>query len=1001
MPTVKEACINNDIPFVEPEYSILIDLADNLDLVLDIPLSYKENGIEYINVNGVVRPTCKYNINFKIDNTRTHNITVDFDTFIYYILFERSDITGVDRYGMSIYDMIHKPTDRRDSNFIPKLIRRANKFIGEVVNSLPQYKSSMNSWAVNKRITFLDPKFDTIVDPNEKLEYQVNKANKYFDKGWTLMGLSDSNLSECNYIFTDDLRKYTPFGIKHHNPQRNLYQTLGMKGDELPAIRSKSQQELIDRGIPRKGWNVPTLFIDVPMNFEDQIMIHRDSWKGRSVKTRSVVAVYGSCFVKPGAELRKGETVGLHMDGADAVFNLEGAKHKVVDVIAKPFHMGDKSATVYSVVVETTRYFKEGFKLTNAHGNKGIVRMFDDGYVIHDPVKGDVIPQVVVSFKSVTKRKNFGQIVEALASRVTGCTADSPIVVDDDIECSIEFMQKRLKDVGYDSELVEVDTPYGTMKAIWGNVFWGCIKTAEENVWDYKAITAKNSKGFRKKGLKFSHMEFRSLITTFGPKNPIAAEILQYANGSKYLMSKIQALRLNMTDPNLPIVDCNKFNTIEPSSGIMHEENDFKGTTADPEKFPDGAIIKIPKTEFKISRDVSIDIEYVYLPVKEIREYWQHKSGLKAVDTLGMLINNVVHCAKNDGKLLGMWLAKYYEALTRSIGSKTGDLAQIGMAVRYPKSVKATAVVSDTLPKNTIEIHTSMAKFLKVEDGDPVLVERFPCLGFMSLRAQYIKVTDDEDCRYTIRVSNNCLVSQNLDFDGDTLYIAAFHTPEAREALYKVLKDDALYVNQIIEKMNNKKIPCIHSGGFDELGFITFPELTKDEHAKIISRAVGVKAHTGPVIALAYNLMRITETEVPLSDMKTNVDIEVMLDFLGNTVFSQKHGIRALHDDAINAICTGNVDEMVNCGFNRETSNLVINIVKKYANKMKVSDLAEYHREAKENGHSNIINRIVREHNKVYFASRAIQSAPDMFKYINSEAVDIPSMLFQTIMSRG
>ena len=266
-----------------------------------------------------------------------------------------------------------------------------------------------------------------------ELPYQVNKANKYFDKGWTLMGLSDSNLSECNYIFTDDLRKYTPFGIKHHNPQRNLYQTLGMKGDELPAIRSKSQQELIDKGIPRKGWNVPTLFIDVQMNFEDQIMIHRDSWKGRSVKTRSVVAVYGSCFVKPGTELRKGETVGLHMDGADAVFNLEGAKHKVVDVIAKPFHMGDKSATVYSVVVETTRYFKEGFKLTNAHGNKGIVRMFDDGYVIHDPVKGDVIPQVVVSFKSVTKRKNFGQIVEALASRVTGCTADSPIVVDDDI----------------------------------------------------------------------------------------------------------------------------------------------------------------------------------------------------------------------------------------------------------------------------------------------------------------------------------------------------------------------------------------------------------------------------------------------------------------------------------------------------------------------------------------------------------------------------------------
>jgi len=281
-----------------------------------------------------------------------------------------------------------------------------------------------------------------------------------------------------------------------------------------------------------------------------------------------------------------------------------------------------------------------------------------------------------------------------------------------------------------------------------------------------------------------------------------------------------------------------------------------------------------------------------------------------------------------------------------------------------------------------------------------VLVERFPCLGFMSLRAQYVRVTDDEDCRYTIRVSGNCLVSQNLDFDGDTLFIASFKSKTAIDNLLNVLEDRSLYVNKIIERMNNKKVPTIDSGGFDALSGFVYPPLTKKEHGKIVGRAVGVKAHTGPVIALAYNLMRITETKIDFNDMRSNVDIEIMLDFLGNTVFSQKHGIKPLHEMASNAICTGDIKAMVDCGFDANTSSKVIGIVQGYAKSLGIDDLRKYHKQAREEGRSNIINKIVRIYNKIYFASRAVQSPKDMFDYVNSKAVDIPSHLFRKVLNK-
>jgi len=999
---LKKVCINKGVNGTDLGSTLNICICDGG--IITIPVPYNVDGVEYIKMNGVERPTCRYGIEFKMSNTNTCNVIIDFETYMQYILFERMDITGVGKSAVSVYDAVTKATSRRDDNYVPSLIRQTQRFIDEVIGKLPLNKTSMNSWAVNKRIAFIDPKFDEIVDPNKKLAYQINKSERYFDKGWTLMGLSDSNLADCNYIFTDDLRKYTPFGIKHHNPQRNLYQTLGMKGDELPAVRSRSQDNLIKQNICRKGWNVPTLFIDIPLTFEDQILIHRESWEKRYIKVKSVINIYGECFVRKGAILSTGEVIGQHLDGKAAVFNMDGEKHEVVEVTKRNMTTGTKDYPMYSVTVDTTRYFKEGHKLTNAHGNKGVVRMFDDGYVIHDPVKGDITPEVIVSFRSIKKRKNFGQVWEALVSRIKDPTEDNPVILPDDFECSEELILSRLRDIGYECELVTVDTPYGELKAIWGNVFWGGIKTAEENVWDFDDIKAVDNKGTHKIGLKFSHMEIRSLITTFGSNNGIVKEVLNEARGSDYLKSKITALVYNYDNALLPHIKHTDLKTIDPTTGVMHDEKVFEGTVADENVYPDGAIVSIPTVEIQV-KEVSGDtktvhINSIYLTIASARKCWQHKSGLKAVDTVTIALNNVIHYSITGDTRVKYWVEQYYNALTSSLGSKTGEIASLGMSIRYPKSIKATAVVSDTLPKNTVEIHTSMAEFLNIRTGDPVLVERFPCLGFMSLRAQYVKVTDDPDCRYTIRASNNCLVSQNLDFDGDTLFIASFESEEAHNDLLKVLTDNTLYVNSVIERMNNKKRPTISGGGFNDLNMFVHPVLTKEAHTKIVGRAVGVKAHTGPVIALAYNLMRISETKIDYSDMRTNVDIEVMLDFLGNTVFSQKHGVTPLHEKAVDAICTGDVDAMVSCGFDRTTSDRIISIVKDYARSLGVIDLCKYHSGSKETGSSNIINRIVRTYNKVYFASRAIQKPGSMYDYVNSSAVDVPSHLFRKIISK-
>lgn len=443
---------------------------------------------------------------------------------------------------------------------------------------------------------------------------------------------------------------------------------------------------------------------------------------------------------------------------------------------------------------------------------------------------------------------------------------------------------------------------------------------------------------------------------------------------------------------------------LDITKGLMVPKEMMEGTICDPNLYPYGFILKLPKSvivDASIDKDEGIEISEMFIPIADTRKYWQHSNGMYSVDSVGRALNFIIYCTHTKPELLESAVNSYFKMLTQTLSTKKGELAQLGMSIRYPHSAKATATVTDTLPPNTVQIHTTMAAQLGVKTGDVVLVERFPCLGFMSVRPQYVDVTDDEQCRFVIRSSKNYLCSMNLDFDGDVIYIASFKTEAANNQLkIQLMREERAYTNTIIDKMNSKKEPQILDGGFDICKVVTFPTLTKEEHHKVVKRATGVKAHTGPVIALSYNLMRLVEGCIPLEETKTHADIEVLLDCLGNSVFSQKHGIRSLQEEATDAICTANSEKMFELGFDKDSSKLLCNIIKEEAKKiLQITNLVSFHKNAKEKGRSNIISKLIKEKHKLYFASRSVLKPYDLYKCTKHNGNDIPSFLFKHFMS--
>lgn len=1014
---------------------------------ITIPLPFERGGIQLIQQDEVVRAVCPFWL-------EEQQLEIDYLAAMYSILMDvphglvsESLIKATPFIQQVVYGFVNNNTSI--------VIYKLQKAINELVNKMPLHETNMNSYVMNNRLIIIDREFDELRSPGARLEYQTNKARKYFSRGWTALGLSDGTLADKNYILKKDLRKLSPFGIRYHNPQRNLYSTLGMKGDELPNIRSKSMQELMDNGISRKGWNLFTAFVDVPDIFEDQILID-SSHKGKFITEERRLQVYGTLKVKVGDKVRCGQTIGIAPDQEAVKFKTLCDSARVSKISESVAAIGGVATLVYNVVIEYRRNFKDGTKVTNLHGNKGVIRIRDLGYAIHPRTGAKRKIDVIVGAKTVGKRKNYGQIMEALAScvletdrRITGVQAaliregyikhakPAPVILDDDWYQPMEEVVSGLTRRGFNSDGTwQCDTYLGKLKAICGTVFWGCIKMPEDQIWQDNTTINRNGKEVRTAGLKFSHVELRAIQTRFGNDSAVMDEVMSYVQGTENVDEQLWMLRSNvgLYPENKPLLNLNQVRPMDQVAGTIVPGQCIGGTVVDEFFFAEGFLIQLPlpfqtllddsgsilhegpmvdfnqvspETKLKIAECYTID--KLYFPSGILRKCWRHDSGKFGLSEVGVIINNVVimsHrlvAAPEDPLSYRRYygaIETYFNKLAYMMGSKRGDISTYTMAVRYPFSAKAVATLSTTLPKNTIEIHRDMARALRVNNGDVVITERFPCLGFMSVRPQKVRITDDPLKKYVISASGNSLVSQNLDFDGDVLFIASFHTPHSKVELMREWTNPNKTCYDEITKLNNRKgAPHTKVYVLDDFAITPFADMTCDEHAAIVEKNTGVKAQTGPVIALTYNIMRIVEASGLASDQKMKVAVEMFLEKAAQSVFEQKHGGRSLYEIVIDGVCTADVDMLVEVGFKRGTTEKLCDLIVNRANALGIFDLRKYHENSKKSGGSNIISTIVKNFNKIYFASRSRLHGIALLKALSEPAVDVPSRMFKWAMA--
>jgi len=600
-----------------------------------------------------------------------------------------------------------------------------------------------------------------------------------------------------NYILKADLRDYTAFGVRHHNPIRNLYSTLGMKGPEPAFVVSESARELEDQGIVRGGWNWMTVFLDLPDNFEDQILVD-SRHAGKTVSYRRSFTIYGEEAVEEGDNILKGRILGINEDESPVIFDIDCDHAKVLECKDGEVPFDGKAQPVRYVTLEVVYSFKEGFKITNQHGNKGIVRLADLGTV---DVNGVTVPiDVIVSAKSIQKRKNFGQVLEALAT-VAG-RGNERIVVPDDCEVTIEQLQETLKVAGISEDgTFEAKTPWGTFNTLAGFVHWGVIKTPEEQLWEGRDVWTTNQKGLRTRGNKISTIEIKALTTLLGQGSKVVQEILSHQQGVsevREMLHVLEGIRGKYKD-TLPTVEPDAFVYVPAGMGTFHDEQRLVGTVADEVLFPQGCYLKLPftlsvqiplerwkgtiiegiagKNAYEGGDDCrTMEFDRILIPSAALRQPWKHPTGMMGLSDIATQLNQILESIDRlkfgevKEEQVSAMVFRYLHNVARTLSLKTGKISQYLMAVRYPWSSKATAALGHGLEDNWVEIHKDMARDLKVQTGDYILVERFPCLGFMSTRIQRVVVTDDPECKYVIRVSNNSLVSMNLDFDGDVIY---------------------------------------------------------------------------------------------------------------------------------------------------------------------------------------------------------------------------------------
>lgn len=1024
---------------------------------ITIPIPFVKDGIVFIKVNGIRRALCDH---FLVQSDKRipylsiiQNIFLsDFSLFVETVFSKKT--VFIQQLAYSVVN--------GNSSIVVYSIQKA---INEIVNKMPLHETDMNSFMMNHRLLLIDPAFEEFSDPKERLQYQVKKNLAYFDRGWTSIGLSDGTLADKNYIVSHDMRCYTPFGLNHHNPQRNLYSTLGMKGDELPNIRSKSMQILMDTGIKRTGWNLMTAFVDIPDTFEDQIVVDNSLKELFTTKERRIQC-FGNIVVKPGQQLKYGQTLAITDDGKSENFMVFADNAWVQDIKKTIVSVGGISKKVYDVTIIIKRNFKDGTKLTNSHGNKGVIRFKELGHAIDENTGEKIKLQLLVSAKTIGKRKNYGQLLEmfynnirdfdnAAKGSLTTTTSTkmssqglaafpaikvvapkvAPVIVDDEhivTKEELANLEARHREMGFLPECVRTCETYaGTFTAVCGKVFWGVIKDPEDQLWSDGATVVTNGKDLRTAGLKFSTVEFKALDTIFGKDNSVTEEVLSYAQGTGLIQDAIEIInsKQGIIPSKATVISPLNIKTVDQSGGTLFSEKAIEGTFADEFQYTDGCVLQLPVqfqtalpikdydpiyegmavyTEETLDREqfrVLHTTDKLVVPGSVLRRSWKHSSGLFGMSELATLLNNIALFCKRHAtepeeprhlNMLYKTIQGYYGAVARMLSTKKGLISTQALSVRYPYSAKAVATLSNELPMNTVEIHTSMAKTIGVKTGDCVMVERFPCLGFMGIRVQKVAVTSDPMCRFTIRASKQSLVSTNLDFDGDVIYIAAFHTTAAKAALLEQFENPAKSYWVHIDKLNNRKGgPFLHTMNLKDYNINAFPKFTPESHGAVVGKLTGVKAQTGPVIAMTYNIMRIMENSGVEIDQAMRADIEMFTEKVGQSVFEQKHGGQSLHDIVIDAICTADIKALVTEGFEETTVKLICGIITKKAAAMNINDLVYYHKTSS----SNIVNKIVRAENNLYFVSRSFLEGCRILEQLDSPVVDLPSRIFKRTTS--
>jgi len=903
-------------------------------------------------------------------------------------------------------------------------------------NALPLSGTPMQDWAMNRRMMIFDPVFETL-RPDEKLEYQRRKNELLFP--WSSIGLSDGAAAVKNYILQDELRKYTAFGLRHHNPIRNLYSTLGMKGPEVPWVVSRSAYDLEQQGVKRGGWNWMTVFLDLPDNFEDQILVAKHH-AGKEVTYLRSFTIFGEEEVDEGDTLVKGRVIGVNEDESPVIFDVDCERAKVIECKDGSVPFDGVDQPVRLVTLEVTYCMKDGVKITNQHGNKGIVRLMDLGKV-QDGECGGANIDVIVSARSVQKRKNFGQILEALATATTQKWHEiqnygARIIIKDDLkvtQAQVEAVLGNGKHMVGEDGCMDVETPWGDFRTICGYVHWGITKTPEEQLWQGKNTWETNQRGLRTRGNKVSTIEFKALTTLLGPKSKVVKEILSHQQGVEEVRELLHILNVMKGDEHLeflkPTIDPERLVYIPAGMGTFHTYEGLMGTVADEEMYPNGCYIQLPmRLQITIPNDRTIAIqegiagnsaylqddcrvfEFDKLPMPpfELRQPWKHPTGKYGLSDLATTLNQILEgcdrlkLGEIKPQQLSAMVFRYFHMVSQSLSLKTGKVSQYLMAVRYPHSSKATAVLGQGLKPNWVEIHKDMARDIKVEDGDYVIVERFPCLGFMSTRIQRVRVTDDPQCKYTIRVSENSLVSMNLDFDGDVIYIMSFHTDGAKEELKENFHNPHPQIKEVLDRMNGKKVPMTRAMTFQDMKLQSFAPMEAREHADLNATSLAVKLWTGPVIALCYSLMRIVEGNIPYHDREGHINVEVFLDKVGNSVFSQKHGTKSLREECVEAVCLADEKALIELGFPERQTQQLCNIIRMYAQKLGVGNqraLVEHYQRHLGEGRSHIINAIVRRFHKTYFATRANLHPIDLLDHLGAEPHDLVGHLIRTSLA--